>query len=154
MELDSTFMMILNSLKDNNGYDDSVFDEFIDKFEEEYTLCKKYLSKKLTNFLEKNDFLHDSIIAGLSVNRYLSNKNYLCDIKLQIITPKDRKVYTIIYQKVSKFTFEKYTESDSGWAWGYGYIKKLVDNCFEQGIICFPCILIKIKCKKIVLRLE
>ncbi|WP_010251121.1 hypothetical protein [Acetivibrio cellulolyticus] len=151
MDMYTAFSMILDSIKDNTGYEDSIFDEFIIGFEDEYKKCKDILSKKFSAFLEKNEFLHDSEIVGVSVKSYVSNQKYLCDIVMQIKTSQRKEVRTIIYKKASKFTVERYKESDYSWTWGYGYFKKLEDNYIEQGIICFPGSLIKIKCKKIVL---
>lgn len=151
MDINDAFTALLDSIKSNNGFEDNVFDEFIARSEDEFNKCKDKLSKKFVSHLENNEFLHDSEIIGLSVKSYFSNQKYLFDVDMQIKTSREKKVHTITYKQVSPFIIEKYEESSSRWTWGYGYIRKMEDNHIEQNIICFPCTLIKMKCKKIII---
>ncbi|OPX44462.1 hypothetical protein CLHUN_14550 [Ruminiclostridium hungatei] len=151
MDISNAFTALLDSIKNNNGFEDNVFDEFISRSEDEYKKCEDKLSKKFVSLLVNNEFLHDSEIIGLSVKSYFSNQKYLCDVDIQIKTSQKKKLHTITYKQVSPFIIERYEESNSRWTWGYGYIKKMEDNHIEQNIICFPCTLIKMKCKKIII---
>jgi hypothetical protein len=151
MGIDNAFTAMWDSLKEDNGFEDDVFDEFIIGFEDEYKKCKGNLSKKFSTFLENNQFLHDSEIIEVSVKSYLSNKRYQCDVIMNIKTSQGKKLHTITYKNVSKVIIERYKENNTRWIWGYGYIKKIEDNSIEQGIICYPCTLIKINFKKITL---
>jgi len=144
-------LTLLDSLINNKGLDDDLFDEFIAKFQDEYKNCKDMLSKKFSGFLESNDFLHDSEILDISVYNKFASHKYLSDISMQIKTARHKKIHTIKYKQVSKFTIEKYKESSNRWTWGYGYIRKHEDSHIEQCFTCFPCLLIKIHCKRIVL---
>lgn len=152
MDICTVFNFMLESMKKNDGIDDDIFNEFILRFNQEYSNCQNKLSKKFSSFLENNEFLHDSEILDVSIVNYYSNQRYLYDVVMKIKPYNEKSEQTITYKQVNKFVIERYEEKNSRWTWGYGYLKKLEDDSLEQGIICFPITLIRINCKNIILK--
>lgn len=146
-----TFTAMVNSLKNNEGIEEHTLDEFFLLFERDYRVCKRVLSKKLATFLENNHFLHDAEIIEVSIRRYMSGKKYVNDVTLQILPCCSKKVYRLTFKQASKFHMENFIEHNTDLTWGYGYFSLVEDNRIEVGAICFPGMLIQIKCKKILL---